>query len=327
MTEATPGGTGTGVRSSAMTTAAYVALALTWGSSFLLMKVALEGFTPAQVALGRIFIGTATLAALMLATRRRWPRQVRLWAHMVVVALFLCVIPFLLFAWAGTSLPSGLSAILNATTPIWTAIAVAVLVRGIRLTAGQIAGVVLGAAGVLVIMGGWRLVTDPVFLTSLPAQAACLGATASYGIAFAWMERYVNRRHGHDSITIASVQLVGASAIGLVLAPFIAFVPVELQWTPATCLAALGMLGTGFAYVWNTRVLVSWGSLAASTVTYVTPIVGVALGILILGEDLTWHEPVGAIVVILSVMLVQKRRIPVTWPRRAPSPTSASTPP
>lgn len=312
-------GTDAGGRSSAMTALAYLALALTWGSSFLLMKVALEGFTPAQVALGRIFIGTAALGAVMLATRRGWPRESWLWAHMAVVALFLCVIPFLLFAWAGTFLPSGLSAILNATTPIWTATAMAILVRGTRLTAGQIAGVVLGAIGVLVVMGGWRLASDPAFLASLPAQAACLGATASYGLAFAWMERYVNRRHGYDSVTIASVQLTGASAIGLVLAPFIAIAPIELRWTPLMCLAALGVLGTGLAYVWNTRVLASWGSLAASTVTYVTPIVGVALGILILGEDLAWHEPVGAIVVILSVMLVQRRRFLLTRPRSRPS--------
>jgi drug/metabolite transporter (DMT)-like permease len=235
---------------------------------------------------------------------------------MAVVSVFLCVVPFLLFAWAESILPSGIGAILNSTTPIWTAVAMTVIIRGTRLTRGQVAGIALGAVGVLLIMGVWQVVTAPAFLSSLPAQAACLGATASYGLAFAWMERFVNRKHRYDSVTIASVQLANAAAISLVLVPFMAVTPVVFRGAPTLCLLALGVLGTGVAYVWNTRVVVTWGSLAASTVTYLTPVVGVVLGILILGERLSWHEPLGAVVVIVSVMLVQKRRISTAWLRR-----------
>lgn len=301
--------------SSTATVVAYLALALTWGSSFLLMKVALDEFAPAQVAVGRILVGAATLTTLMLATRRPWPRERWLWGHMAVVSVFLCVVPFLLFAWAETFLPSGVGAILNSTTPIWTAVAMTLIVRGTRLTRGQVLGVVLGAGGVLMIMGVWQLVTAPAFVSSLPAQAACLGATASYGLAYAWMERFVNRKHSYDSITIASVQLANAAAVSLVLAPFIATSRVAFQLAPTLCLLALGGLGTGVAYVWNTRVIITWGSLAASTVTYLIPLVGVVLGIVVLRERLSWHEPLGALVVILSVTLVQKRRVPVSWLR------------
>jgi drug/metabolite transporter (DMT)-like permease len=300
--------------SSTTTTLAYLCLALTWGSSFLLMKVALVEFTPAQVGLGRIIIGAVTLTTLMLVTRRRWPAERWLWGHMAIVSVLLCVVPFLLFAWAETYLPSGIGAILNSTTPIWTAVAMTVIVPGIPLTRGQVAGIALGALGVLLIMGVWQVVTTPEFLTSVPAQVACLGATASYGLAFAWMERFVNRRHAYDAITIASVQLANAAAISLVLAPFIAMTPIVVRPAPTLCLLALGVMGTGVAYVWNTSVIITWGSLAASTVTYVIPLVGVGLGIVVLGERLTWHEPLGALVVLLSVTLVQKRRLP-TWMR------------
>ena len=293
---------------------AYVALALTWGSSFLLMKVSLDTFTPAQVALGRIVIGALTLTCLMLATRRRWPRERWIWGHMTVVGILLCVIPFLLFAWAGTFLPSGLSAILNATTPIWTALITVAAVRSSRPSTGQVAGIILGALGVGLVMGAWRVFADPAFLASLPAQAACLAATCCYGVAFTWMDRFVTRRHSFDAVTIAAVQLVSAAVISLLLAPVIAATPVRVAWIPTLSLLGLGALGTGFAYVWNTRVLTSWGSLAASSVTYLTPVVGVALGMLVLGERVSWHEPVGAIVIILSILLVQRRTLP--WRRR-----------
>jgi drug/metabolite transporter (DMT)-like permease len=276
------------------------------------MEVALVQCTPAQVALGRIIIGAVTLTTLMLVTRRRWPSERWLWGHMAVVSVLLCVVPFLLFEWAETYLLSGIGAILNSTTPICTAIAMTIIVPGTRLTRRQLAGIALGAGGVLLIMGVWQAVTTSAFLASLPAQLACLGATASYGVAFAWMERFVNRRHAYDAIAIASVRLANAALISLVMVPMIALTPVVPRPAPTLSLLALGVLGTGVAYVWNTRVIITWGSLAASTVTYVIPLVGVLLGIVILGERLTWHEPLGALVVILSVMLVQKRRVP-TW--------------
>ncbi len=301
--------------SSTVTTIAYVALALTWGSSFLLMKVALQEFTPAQVALGRILVGATTLTTLMVATRRTWPRERRLWGHMAV-RLGVPVrgpVPALRLGRVDPAI-AGIGAILNSTTPIWTAVAMTAIIRGNRLTRGQLAGIALGAVGVLLIMGVWQVVTAPAFLGSLPAQAACLGATASYGLAFAWMERFVNRTHTYDSVTIASVQLAGAAAISVVLVPFVALTPVVPHAAPTLSLLALGALGTGVAYVWNTRVVITWGSLVASTVTYLTPVVGVVLGIAVLGETMTWHEPLGAVVVIVSVMLVQKR-IPAVWPR------------
>ena len=80
------------------------------------------------------------------------------------------------------------------------------------------------------------------------------------------------------------------------------------------CLAVLGIAGTGLAYVWNIAVIRDWGPTNASTVTYVTPVVGVALGVLILGEPLTWNEPLGAIVVMAGILLAQGR---VRMPRRA----------
>jgi drug/metabolite transporter (DMT)-like permease len=297
-------------RQHSRTVAVYIALAVTWGSSFLLMKVALDAFSPVEVAVGRIVAGAVTLASLMAATRRRWPRDLRLWGHLAVVGILLCTAPFLLWAWASQYLPSGMAAILNASTPIWTAIVMAIAIRGNRLAPGQLGGIVLGVVGVGTVMGVWDVIADPAFAQSVPAQLACLGATLCYGTAFTWMRLFVTGRHGHDAVTIASMQVVTAAVIALGVLGVVGVESVRPSWGTTAALVALGVLGTGFAYVWNTHIIVVWGPLAASTVTYLTPVVGVIAGAVVLGERVTWNAPVGAVVIIGSVMLVQGRRLP-----------------
>ncbi|WP_344070106.1 DMT family transporter [Microbacterium sediminicola] len=286
----------------------FGALALVWGASFLFMKLAVIGLSPAQVALGRIILGALTLAAIMAFTRRHWPRERALWLHMVVVAIFFCVAPFLLFAWAAEQLPSGLSAILNATTPLWTTLVAVVALRGERMTLWRAVGVLIGAVGVAVVIGIGDVLTSAEFAASLPAQLACLGATASYGIALGWMRRFVTGRYRHDPVTLAATQMAVAGVIALLLVPFIALTPVAPDVASVLSLLALGCLGTGVVYVWNMRVIAAWGAVGASTVTYVIPVVGVALGILVLGESFALHELVGALIVVGGVVLVQWKR-------------------
>ncbi|WP_433360707.1 DMT family transporter [Streptosporangium sp. CA-115845] len=281
--------------------AQYLALALTWGASFLFIKVALTGLSPVQTVLGRLTLGALTLNVIMLVTRRRWPRQARLWAHLGVVALLLCVVPFLLFAWAGQYIPSGLSSIYNATTPLMTMVVTLAALRQERLAAAGVLGLLLGAAGVVVVLAPWNLTgaAGPGW-----AQAACLGATFCYGLAFAYTRRFVVS-YGYDAPTIAAAQISVAALVMLALSPLLATGPVRLDLPVVASMAALGILGTGLAYIWNTTVIVRWGATAASTVTYLTPLAGVVLGVLVLGEALTWNQPLGAVVVVVGIMAGQ----------------------
>lgn len=288
------------VRSSRSVLAQYLALALIWGSSFLFIKVALTGLSPAQVALGRLVLGALALTAVMLATRRRWPRRPRLWAHLTVVALLLCVVPFLLFSWAGQYIPSGLSSIYNATTPLMTMLVTLVALRQEPLGRVKIAGLLLGAAGVAVVLAPWQLTVTGTGW----AQAACLGATFSYGLAFAYTRRFIVGC-GHDALTVAAAQVGLAALIMLALSPVLAAGPFRLDAPIAGSMAALGVLGTGLAYAWNTSVIAHWGATTAATVTYLTPLVGVVLGIAVLGETLTWNQPLGALLVIAGILVGQ----------------------
>ncbi|WIB76890.1 DMT family transporter [Curtobacterium sp. MCPF17_002] len=293
----------------------YLLVALTWGSSFLFAKIGLDGLAPQQVATVRTVLGAVTLVLILLATRRRWPREPRVWGHLFVVSVFLNALPSSLMAWAEQTVPSGLASIYNATTPIMTMAALAVLIPSERLRGRQVVGIVLGIVGVLVLVGPWDVIGDPAVLASVPGQLALLGMTASYGVGLAYLRR-VAVTSAYDPVTLATVQLTLAAGLLLLVAPVIATGPVQLDWRIVAAMVALGCVGTGLAYAWNTRLVQAWGAGRASTVTYLTPIVGVALGVLVLGERVRWNEPVGGLVVLVGIALASgvltRRRVPAT---------------
>jgi len=177
------------------------------------------------------------------------------------------------------------------------------LFRVEKLKPVQILGIVVGILGVTVIISPWQgLDLDQ----SLVAQLAILGATACYRFSLAYMRRFVSNT-GMSALMFSFLNIGIAAAIMAVLTPAIALTPVALDpWIIGSVLL-LGCLGTGVAYIWNQNTLRAWGPTRASTVTYITPIVGVALGIVVLGEAITWNEPVGAVVVFLGILLAQDR--------------------
>ncbi|WP_136612278.1 DMT family transporter [Sinomonas albida] len=321
-------------------TATFIALALVWGSSFLLIKESLLGFTPGQVAVGRIVFGAITLRTIMVVADRAWPREPRFWGHMAVVGLLFCVVPFSLFAWAGESLPSGLSAILNSSTPLMTALWTAAIVPAERLTPRQAIGVAVGGLGVVLVVGPWghagalppgqAAFGYDFFSPASPtlAELACLGATACYGLGFAYMRRFVVARYDYDSLTVSTVQVTLAAAVALALSPILAAGPLPaptLVPVALVALAVLGVFGTGVAYLWNTAIVRAWGAVAASTVTYVAPLVGVALGTLVLGETLTWNQPLGCLVVIAGIIAIHRGSRTAARPSAAPAPAGTAS--
>ena len=280
----------------------FVLLGAAWGSSFLMMKLAVQGLSPGQVVLGRLVLGALALSLLLLVTRRRWPRQRRLWAHLAVTAAVGCVLPFLLFAWAAERIPSGLSSVLNSATPLATAAVTAVALRQEKITARKTVGLVTGAAGILVVLSPWRFYTADA--VDLWGQLACLAAVLCFGVVFSYTKKYVSP-YAADPIGIPAVQMVTASLMMLVLAPFLASGEISLTAPVVLGMALLGIVSTGLAYVWNFRIIAEWGATAASTVAYITPLVGVALGALVLQEEVSWNQIVGAAVVIGGIVLAQ----------------------
>lgn len=285
----------------------FFALGLIWGCSFLFIKLGLEALTPVGVAFGRLAIGAVTLLLIAVATGTRLPRARRTWGYLAVVALLFCSIPFTLFAWGETQVSSILAGIINACTPLATLLIVLAAFPEERPTRERIVGLGIGFAGVLVVVGAWEGIGG----SELAGVLACIGAITCYGLAFPLTRRHlVNTGDGPISIATGQVLLgalfllpvaVGSTLLG---SPVVTSTP-----SPATILGmlALGALGSGVAYVMNTHVITVAGGTVASSVTYVTPLVSVAAGALILSEPLNWHEPVGGAIVLLGVAISQGR--------------------
>ncbi|GAA0364654.1 DMT family transporter [Microbispora corallina] len=290
----------------------FILLALIWGNSFFFIKVALGSLHPLQISFGRMAIGALTLLVALLATGRRLPRDPRLWGHFAVASIVLTTVPFTLFGYGEQHVSSVLAAIWNATTPLCTLL-FALLLRSERATAGRVTGLGLGFAGVMVVLGVWEPISGGAMIGSL----ACFCAAACYGIGGAYMGRFITPR-GEEPIVLATAQLLAGTAELAVLTPLagVALVDPHVPAGVWGSLVALGAFGTGIAYLLLYRVQRMAGVTTTSTVTYLIPVFAAASGVVVLHEGLTWNQPVGALVVLAGIAVIQGL-VPL---RRAPRP-------
>jgi drug/metabolite transporter (DMT)-like permease len=277
---------------------AYLALVLVWGCSFLFNELALRSFSPIAVAFGRISLGALTLVIVLLVMRQPIRLQRSELKDLVVVAAIITAVPFTLIAFAQTRVTSILAGLLNATTPLWVAVFVAVLIPLERATRQQRLGLLLGFVGIGVLLGVWDVDT-----LDMVGILAMLGATACYGFGTAWM-RWRLADSSLSGASLSGVQLVLATAIVLPVVP-LGGAPSEIRPESVLALIGLGALGAGLAYVLFWRVVRTAGPTIAATVTYLIPLVSTTLGILVLGEQLTWNQPVGGAIALVGVALAQ----------------------
>jgi drug/metabolite transporter (DMT)-like permease len=212
------------------------------------------------------------------------------------------VFPGIFFALAETKVTSILAGIINAVTPLMTLIAILVVNREEKPKGPQVTGLLIGFTGVLIVLAAWNgLGANPWW-----AVAVLLLAVALYGISYPYTRRFVMPM-GIKPEAIVAQQLILAT---FTLTPFYLIDGVAVdQYRPAPIFSmlALGVLGSGFAYLWNFRVMEIAGSAISSSVTYLTPVVAVVVGIIFLGEGISWNEPVGALVVLLGAAIAQER--------------------
>lgn len=276
-------------------------LALIWGWSFLFIKVAVAGMTPTAVAGARIALGAVVMQFVLRARRVVIPRDLGMWRHFAFMGLIHSAVPFTLLAWGEERITSALTAVLNATTPLFAALLTAI-VLGERLKRSQLLGVLLGFAGVAIAAGvGGRDLSG----SSLGGAGAAVAAAACYGMGFTYARRHLS---GVSPLVASAGQLVMATVI---IGPFAVLTTIShgIDIEPHRVLAVvlLGVVGTGFAYVLNYGSIAELGPTRASVVTQLVPVVAVAVGVAFLGEPFRLRLLTGGALTLFGVALLNER--------------------
>jgi drug/metabolite transporter (DMT)-like permease len=281
---------------------AYLLLGFVWGCSFIFIELGLVFLSPFGVTFVRCALGATTLVLIAKLRKIQLPTSLHIWKKLWVVAMLLNVVPGVLFAFAQQYVTSVLAGIINAATPLMTLLFLLIVFREERLKKEQIYGLLIGALGVFTVAGAWKDLGE----NQLLGIVALLMAVACYGASYPYSTRNVIPLKLNPE-SLAAGQLIMAA---VTLLPLFLINGVTGDTFPLKSVVAmfcLGVFGSGFAYIWNFSITAAAGSAVASTVTYITPIVATFVGWLYLDEEIFWHEPVGAAIVIVSALLSHGR--------------------
>lgn len=291
-----------------------VLLAFVWGWSFLFIKVSVEGMTPTAVAAGRIALGALALHGYLRFKGMSLPRSRTFWRHAAVSTVFANILPFTMLAWGEERITSALTAVLNASTPLFTALAGFLYLRN-RLGKIEVIGLFVGIAGVAVAagVGGSDLAES-----SVTGSLAAILAGACYGFALTYAARH---QLGVPAEIAAAGQLTAGTVMLMPVAIATSFTNgIDLEPHRVLAIVLLGAVGTGFAYILYYRSVAALGPTTTSLVTYLVPVFAVALGIIVLDEHFHVRMLLGGMMIVMGILLVQ-RRLPLPG-RRAPVPAA-----
>jgi drug/metabolite transporter (DMT)-like permease len=284
-----------------------LALSLAWGGIFLLNRLALADFPPFTAVLLRLAFAAPLLLALVWAQGAAMPRSLKTWGALAVMGLLNNALPFTLFVWAQQTIASGLASIINALSPVATAIVCHLLTTDEKLTRAKLTGVLLGLAGVIALIG-------PSTLAGLGkdvvAEVILLLAPLSYAFAGFWGRRF-------------RALPTAVPAAGMVTCSTLMMLPVALMhdhpWTLTPGAVAWGAVvaqaavGTALAYWLYFRILKTAGATNLLLVTVLMPPIAMLLGTLVLGERFGWSAFLGLALILLGLAAIDGR--PLGWLR------------
>jgi len=286
--------------------AAFVALALIWGVSFLLIKVTVQDMSPTALLLFRSASGFAALALIVLALRKPlfgpgWRGRV---VGFAIMALTNAVIPWVAIGWGEERISSGLASILNSTTTLWTAVLIYWVMPTERPTAINYVGVVVGFAGVVILV-------YPE-LASHGLSGDVLGALAVVVASLSYAVNALYQRRKMRSVSIFEVSLgqLGAGVLFAIPLAAPSLPSIHFHWVSMAAVIGLGAIGTGVAYTLYYYVMNTLGAVRAAGVTYLVPVTAVFWGAFLLNETVSVSVVAGGIVILAGILLVNLRRAP-----------------
>ncbi len=279
-----------------------ILLGFLWGGSFFLAKVALAEMQPFTIVLTRVGIASIALFMLLRLMGYKLPTSLRLWYAFSAMGVLNNLIPFSLIFWGQTQIASGLAAILNATTPLFTVLLAHFFTKDEKLSVLKLLGIVLGVAGVAVMIG--TDVLDGLQFYDL-AQIAILGAALSYAFAGLFGRRFVEIPPlvtATGQVTATTVMMI--PIVLVVDQPWTVPMPGMTTWT---AILVLGLLCTGLAYIIYFRILKTAGATNLLLVTFIVPISAMLLGAIILGERFEPEHFLGITLIACGLLVLDGR--------------------
>jgi drug/metabolite transporter (DMT)-like permease len=287
--------------------ALLVLLATLWGGSYTFIKLGVATIPPVTLIAARTLMAGVLLLAVMRARGLRLPRDAATWRRFLFQACLNSVIPWTLIAWGERSLDAGLATILNSTSPIFTFFLSLAIAGHEKLSLRKLSGVVAGMAGICLIVGVQAF-------DGLGQQLAAQLATVAATICYAGGAIFSRGFKGLDPMAPAAGSLLCGAAI---------LVPVSLvvdrPWTLAPALSstlallALAVFSTAFAFVLYFRLIRTLGSVGTTAQAYLRVPIGVAFGVIFLGETLSPTAWIGLCCVVIGVaaMTIPPRKMAV----------------
>jgi drug/metabolite transporter (DMT)-like permease len=276
-----------------------------WGSSYFFIEIAQPELPAFTLAALRTVPAAATLLAIVLPLGYRLPATLAEWRLFVGFSVFNTVLPFLLIIWGQARATGGMAAILNATAPLFGIVLAHLLTHDEKLSWNKVAGILVGIAGVGILVGGDVAAGAS---TDLMARLALIAAPLCYVLANVYVRRRLGR---YPPFTIAAMQMVGAMLVAIPLA-----LAVDRPWSlAAPSLAALGavvgmgVLASALAPLCHFTVLRRAGATNASLVTLVMPLTPILLGGIFLGERLSARDVAGALVIAAALVIIDGRAL------------------
>lgn len=271
-----------------------ILLAAIWGSSFVFARIAVPVLGPAVLIEYRVLFASLFLAAVGLLLRKHLDLAAN-WKHYFILGFFNSAFPFLLFAYAATTLTASVLSVLNATAPMWGALIGAVWSRQ-PISAKKALGLVLGTCGVALLVGFDKVTSSPgagIAIGAALVAALCYSIASAYAKSARAVEPFAN---AHGSMWASTILVI----------PALAFFPSPGVPTVGIMGAALalGVMCTGAAYILYFKLIEDVGATSALTVTFLNPLFGILWGALFLGEVVGWYTIAGAAIVITGTALV-----------------------
>jgi drug/metabolite transporter (DMT)-like permease len=296
-------------------------LSLLWGGSFFFNGVAVKELPTFTIVVSRVALAAVLLFAIMRIKDLQMPADRRVWTAFFAMGFLNNVVPFSLIVWGQAHIASGVASILNATTPLFTVIVAHWFTSDEKATGGRVLGIVIGLAGVAVLIGSDAIRSLGV---GIVAQIACLGAAVSYAFAGVFGRRF--RALGVSPLATATGQVTASSVI---LLP--AMLIVDRPWTlPGPSMATIGALigitalSTALAYVLYFRILATAGATNLLLVTFLIPVSAILLGVFVLNEALLPKHLIGMAMIGLGLAAIDGRPGSMIGRRLAPRAASSS---